>query len=131
MSDVHRWKLKGFIPGVEGESKALFQPWVVHADDYDAALARISALQLLLNTADQRNADMQSDLTKARELLSSIKTSHEHTRRYLPPTLEAWRARCMHTEMDVEEFLIAHQSAPAAHGFDCHGPYTTKAVPAA
>ena len=35
MSDVMRWKLKGFIPGVEGVSKALFQPWVVPAEDFD------------------------------------------------------------------------------------------------
>lgn len=66
--------------------------------------------------AAARIDSLESDLTKARELLESIKTSHEHTRRYLPPTLEAWRARCMHTEMDVEEFLIAQQSAPAAKG---------------
>ncbi|WP_161799310.1 hypothetical protein [Pseudomonas fildesensis] len=32
-----RWKLKGFIPGVESESKAVFQPVVVLAEDYDNA----------------------------------------------------------------------------------------------
>ena len=45
MSEVRRWKLKGFIPGIEGESKAVFQPTVVLAEDYDAALAREAALR--------------------------------------------------------------------------------------
>lgn len=45
MSEVTRWKLKGFIPGVEGETKAVFQPTVVLAEDYDAALAREAALR--------------------------------------------------------------------------------------
>ncbi|MGY2186156.1 hypothetical protein [Pseudomonas sp. SDO5591_S426] len=68
MSEVMRWKLKGFIPGVEGESKAVFQPVVVLAEDYDkatrlfldaaerclAAERREQALQLRLNAADQR-----------------------------------------------------------------------------
>lgn len=63
MSEVMRWKLKGFLPGVEGESKAVFQPVVVLADDYDnavrlfldaaercvAAERREQALQLLLD----------------------------------------------------------------------------------
>lgn len=69
MSEVMRWKLKGFIPGVEGVSKALFQPWVVPAEDFDAALAREAALQARLNVADQRVDDLEALLTKARELL--------------------------------------------------------------
>lgn len=32
---VARWQLKGFIPGVDGLSKAVFKPWVVQAKDYD------------------------------------------------------------------------------------------------
>lgn len=68
MSEVMRWKLKGFLPGVEGESKAVFQPVVVLADDYDnavrlfldaaercvAAERREQALQLLLNDRDEQ-----------------------------------------------------------------------------
>jgi hypothetical protein len=68
MNEVMRWKLKGFIPGVEGESKAVFQPVVVLAEDYDnatrlfldaaerclAAERREQALQLRLNAVDQR-----------------------------------------------------------------------------
>jgi hypothetical protein len=74
MSEVMRWKLKGFIPGVEGVSKALFQPWVVPAEDFDRVTAelasansdkeayaqnaidlrkRVDALQQLLNAADE------------------------------------------------------------------------------
>lgn len=49
MSEVKRWKLKGFIPGIDGESKAVFQPTVVLADDYDAALAREATLREELN----------------------------------------------------------------------------------
>lgn len=45
MSEVMRWKLKGFIPGVEGVSKALFQPWVVPAEDFDRLNVEREALQ--------------------------------------------------------------------------------------
>lgn len=45
MSEVRRWKLKGFIPGIEGESKAVFQPTVVLEEDYAVALAREAALR--------------------------------------------------------------------------------------
>lgn len=45
MTEVRRWKLKGFIPGIEGETKAVFQPTVVLEEDYDAALAREAALR--------------------------------------------------------------------------------------
>lgn len=45
MSEVRRWKLKGFIPGIEGESKAVFQPTVVLEEDYDAALDREASLR--------------------------------------------------------------------------------------
>jgi hypothetical protein len=72
MSEVMRWKLKGFIPGIEGESKAVFQPVVVLAEDYDnatrlfldaaerclAAERREQALQRRLNAADQRIDDL-------------------------------------------------------------------------
>ena len=58
MSEVMRWKLKGFIPGVDGVSKALFQPWVVPAEDFDRVTAERDALQLRLNTADQRIDDL-------------------------------------------------------------------------
>lgn len=51
MSEVTRWKLKGFIPGIEGETRALFQPTVVLAQDYDAALAREVALREELATS--------------------------------------------------------------------------------
>jgi len=78
MSEVMRWKLKGFIPGVEGESKAVFQPTVVLAEDYDnairlfldaaercvAAERREQALQLRLNAADQLADDIQEERQK-------------------------------------------------------------------
>jgi hypothetical protein len=42
-----RWKLKGFIPGGESESKAVFQPVVVLAEDYD------NAARLFLDAAER------------------------------------------------------------------------------
>jgi len=64
MSEVMRWKLKGFIPGVDGVSKALFQPWVVPAEDFDRVTAERDALQLRLNAADQRNDEHQEERQK-------------------------------------------------------------------
>jgi hypothetical protein len=58
MSEVKRWKLKGFLPGVEGECKAVFQPFVVLADDFDRVTSERDALQLRLNVADQRNDEL-------------------------------------------------------------------------
>jgi len=87
MSEVMRWKLKGFIPGVEGESKAVFQPVVVLAEDYDsaarlfldaaerclAAERREAALQLRLNAADQRIDELTAKPSDAeRERLMEI-----------------------------------------------------------
>lgn len=58
LPEVKRWQLKGFLPGVEGESKALFRPVVVLADDFDRVVAERAALQLRLNAADQRIDEM-------------------------------------------------------------------------
>ncbi|NWD49066.1 hypothetical protein [Pseudomonas gingeri] len=69
MSEVMRWKLKGFIPGVEGVSKALFQPWVVPAEDFDRVIAERDALQLRLTTADQRNDDAVDLLRRCRAVV--------------------------------------------------------------
>ena len=64
MSEVMRWKLKGYIPGVEGASKALFQPWVVPAEDFDRLTAECDGLQLSLNTADQTIDDLNSAVSR-------------------------------------------------------------------
>ncbi|MGO2453070.1 hypothetical protein [Pseudomonas taetrolens] len=85
MSEVMRWKLKGFIPGVEGESKAVFQPVVVLAEDYDSAVRlfldtaqrcvaaerREQALQQSLNIADQRIDELSQDKTRLDALESN------------------------------------------------------------
>ena len=65
MSEVMRWKLKGFIPGVEGVSKALFQPWVVQAEDFDRVTAERDALQQRLTAADERADVLEGLLRKA------------------------------------------------------------------
>lgn len=62
MPEVMRWKLKGFIPGVEGVSKALFQPWVVPAEDFDRVTAERDALQLRLTAADERVGVLETEL---------------------------------------------------------------------
>lgn len=67
MSEVMRWKLKGFIPGVDGMSKALFQPTVVLAEDYDAAQSELAALrEELARTESMRKffADSAVELDK-------------------------------------------------------------------
>lgn len=51
MTDVKRWKLKGFLPGVEGECKAVLRPTVVLEDDYDTALTQVAALREELEKA--------------------------------------------------------------------------------
>lgn len=66
MSEVLRWKLKGFIPGVEGVSKALFQPWVVLAEDFDRVTAERDALQQRLNATDQQVDELLAQLTTVR-----------------------------------------------------------------
>lgn len=48
MSDVKVWKLKGFLPGVEGECKAVFQPEVVLASDCAALQLRLKAANAVL-----------------------------------------------------------------------------------
>lgn len=72
MSEVMRWKLKGFIPGVEGVSKALFQPWVVPAEDFDRVTAECDALQVRLTAADERADVLEGLLLQTNELLYAI-----------------------------------------------------------
>ena len=65
LPEVKRWQLKGFIPGVEGESKAVFRPVVVLADDFDRIAAERDALQLRLNAADQRVDHLEGSLRRS------------------------------------------------------------------
>ncbi|MCQ9422694.1 hypothetical protein NRB16_04000 [Pseudomonas sp. LJDD11] len=51
--EVHRWQLKGFIPGIEGVSKAMLRPWVVMADDFDAHVAKLQTD--LINMREERD----------------------------------------------------------------------------
>jgi hypothetical protein len=45
LPEVKRWQLKGFIPGVEGESEAVFRPVVVLASDFDAVKSELAVLR--------------------------------------------------------------------------------------
>lgn len=79
MSEVKRWKLKGFLPGVEGECKAVFQPTVVMADDFDRVTAQNSGLQALLTLADERADVLEGLLRDSKDVMSGIwDTSYDH-----------------------------------------------------
>lgn len=75
MSEVKRWKLKGFLPGVEGECKAVFQPTVVMAEDFD------NATRLFLDAAERcvaserREKELQRRLTAADERADVLTTA--------------------------------------------------------
>jgi hypothetical protein len=72
--EVKRWQLKGFIPGVEGESKAVFRPVVVLADDFDRVAAERDALQHRMNAADQTIDDLKAQLAAANSTESRMIT---------------------------------------------------------
>ena len=76
--EVKRWQLKGFIPGVEGESKAVFRPVVVLADDFDRIAAERDALQLRLNAADQRIDELTAQQAESRTITLSGCEFSEH-----------------------------------------------------
>jgi hypothetical protein len=65
--EVLRWKLKGFIPGVEGVSKALFQPWVVQAEDFDNATRLFLDAAERCSASERREKELQQCLTAADE----------------------------------------------------------------
>ncbi len=67
LPEVKRWQLKGFIPGIEGESKAVFRPVVVLADDFDRIAAERDALQRRLNAADQQIDELTLEIAKVRQ----------------------------------------------------------------
>ena len=84
MSEVKRWKLKGFLPGVEGECKAVFQPTVVMAEDFD------NATRLFLDAAERcvaserREKELQRRLTTADERVDVLTSALEGMLEYFP-----------------------------------------------
>lgn len=60
MSEVMRWKLKGFLPGVEGMCKAVMRPEVVMASDFDAAQSELAALreELAVAKRNEHNSEV-------------------------------------------------------------------------
>ncbi|MCK1786709.1 hypothetical protein L9Z73_20855 [Pseudomonas sp. TNT11] len=71
MPEVMRWKLKGFIPGIEGVSKALFQPWVVQAEDFDRVTAERDAERLRADVAVADANDAEAAGKKVSEMLAT------------------------------------------------------------
>lgn len=73
MSEVKRWRLKGFLPGVDGECKAMFQPTIVLAEDFD------NATRLFLDSAERcvaserREKELQQRLTAADQLIDDLR----------------------------------------------------------
>lgn len=65
MSEVMRWKLKGFLPGVEGMCKAVMRPEVVMASDYDAAQSELTTWKTKACEAAEREAALREELAKA------------------------------------------------------------------
>lgn len=112
MSEVRRWKLKGFIPGIEGETKAVFQPIVVLAEDYDAALAREASETLRANEAERREAAL-------REELDGVK----YTRRKFRQERDALQQRLT----DAEQKLGEAYEWGYTDGQNCPNGYSDKA----
>ena len=68
--EVKHWQLKGFLPGVEGECKAVFRPVVVLASDFDAAQAELAALREAYVAAGEREHSLREELqTRIADLL--------------------------------------------------------------
>ncbi|AZF63731.1 hypothetical protein [Pseudomonas sp. LBUM920] len=82
MSEVMRWKLKGFIPGVEGVSKALFQPWVVQAEDFDNATRLFLDAAERCAASERREKELQQRLTAADERIDELTQERDRLHAY-------------------------------------------------
>lgn len=94
--EVKRWQLKGFIPGVEGESKAVFRPVVVLASDFDAAQAELAVLREAFESMrDRKNSivDLQQRLAAAKqrnaELIELLRDIRGADRAYATQKIDA------------------------------------------
>lgn len=105
--EILRWQLKGFIPGVEGISKAVLKPWVVLAFDYDALrqqLADVSnerdglrvelgRLHARLREEQAYVSELSTEHTAMENLLSDAIADRDQSKANLTnsPPEEAWR----------------------------------------
>ncbi|WP_454863309.1 hypothetical protein [Pseudomonas hormoni] len=62
MSEVMRWNLKGFLPGVDGVCKAVMRPEVVLSLHYDAERLRADTAAADANEAERNLAALREDL---------------------------------------------------------------------
>lgn len=146
VSEVMRWKLKGFIPGVDGMSKALFQPTVVLAEDYDAAQSELAALreelasrkawpewaeiQVLKNGVAERDMDieqLQQRLTSAERrnagLLLTLRSALQGVERQEQPTtddtfIRGWKVSTEYFGLRMEAVEWIRTGQAAAHDTD-------------
>ena len=116
MSEVRRWKLKGFIPGIEGESKAVFQPTVVLAEEYDAALAREAAERLRAdvavadcNEAERRESALREELATSRTAFKEELDGVKYTRRKFRQERDALQQRLTDAERYVQKMVDCSQ----------------------
>lgn len=105
MSEVKRWKLKGFIPGVDGESRAIFQPVVVLAEDFD------NATRLFLDAAERCVASERRE----KELQQRLTATGERAD-LLEGLLRTVRAKLSFDAEDVKAIDAALRSAVAVKG---------------
>ena len=71
MSEVKRWRLKGFLPGVEGECKAVFQPTVVMAEDFDRVTAELASANSDKDAYAQNAIDLRKHVDALQALLTA------------------------------------------------------------
>lgn len=107
MTEVMRWKLKGFVPGVEGVSKALFQPWVVQAEDFDNATRLFLDAAERCVAAERREKELQQRLTAADERADLLEGLLRDARHYhgvmlfTDPPQDAWKHHCISERIDA------------------------------
>ncbi len=109
MSEVRRWKLKGFIPSIEGESKAVFQPTVVLEEDYDAALAREASETLRANEAERREAALREELATSRAAFKEELDGVKYTRRKFRQERDSLQQRLTEAERYVQKMIDCSQ----------------------
>jgi hypothetical protein len=93
MSEVMRWKLKGFLPGVEGMSRAVMRPEVVLAEDYDAKCHSAEVYFGSWKRTEEERDAAQSELVTLREELETAKSVMAHDYEQLQQRLTAAEQR--------------------------------------
>jgi hypothetical protein len=105
--EVKRWQLKGFIPGVEGESKAVFRPVVVLASDFDVVQSELAALREELER-QKRYVEINAN---------SAHGKHKEGQRYRDER-DALQLRLNAADQRIDD-LTAQHTEPVAYLYTC------------